>query len=102
MTIGSNSGFKSSALVSFIERVERLEEEKHALASDIREVYSEAKGSGFDPAIMRMCIRLRKMDKTQRDEMEALRDLYMAAISSKETQDTAKSYEQGAGDAAEE
>jgi uncharacterized protein (UPF0335 family) len=101
MTVGSNSGFKSSVLVSFIERVERLEEEKAALASDIREVYAEAKGSGFDAAIMRMCIRLRKMSKDQRDEMEALRDLYMAAISGKEARDTAKSFEQGAEEADE-
>ncbi len=63
-----------------IERIERLEEEKAALTADIREVYSEAKGNGFDARILRQVIRLRKMDKTDRREQEELLDLYMRAL----------------------
>ncbi|MDP6174087.1 MAG: DUF2312 domain-containing protein, partial [Rhodospirillales bacterium] len=62
------------------ERIERLEEEKAALTADIREVYSEAKGNGFDARILRQVIRLRKMDKTDRREQEELLDLYMRAL----------------------
>lgn len=67
-------------LKSFIERVERLEEEKKAIAEDIRDVYSEAKGTGFDPKIMRKIVSLRKMNlEKRREEMELL-ELYMSAI----------------------
>ena len=62
------------------ERIERLEEEKAALTADIREVYAEAKGEGFDTKTMRQIVRLRKMDSDQRLEQEALLDLYMAAL----------------------
>ena len=64
----------------FIERIERLEEEKAALASDIREVYAEAKGNGFDTKIMRQVVRLRKLDKADRQEAEAVLDLYLSAL----------------------
>ena len=74
-------GVAVDRLRSFIERVERLEEEKAALAADIREVYSEAKGAGFDVKTMRQIIRLRKMEKSDRDEQESLLDLYRHAIS---------------------
>jgi uncharacterized protein (UPF0335 family) len=67
-------------LRSFIERIERLEEEKAALASDIREVFSEAKSAGFDTKIMRQLLRLRKLDSAERQEQEALLDLYKQAI----------------------
>ena len=67
-------------LRSFVERVERLEEEKAALAGDIREVYSEAKGSGFDTKIMRQVVRLRKLDRADFQEREAVLDLYMTAL----------------------
>ena len=73
-------GVTGERLKSLIERVERLEEEKAALAEDIREVYSEAKGSGFDVKIMRQIIRLRKMDTSDRQEQEAILDTYMAAL----------------------
>jgi len=73
-------GVTGERLKSLIERVERLEEEKAALAEDIREVYSEAKGSGFDVKIMRQIVRLRKMDTTDRQEQEAILDTYMAAL----------------------
>jgi len=67
-------------LRSFIERIEKLEEEKAALTSDIREIYAEAKGGGFDAKVMRQIVRLRKMDAAQRQEHEALLDLYKQAI----------------------
>lgn len=64
----------------FIERIERLEEEKKGLADDIRDVYAEAKGNGYDPKIMRDIVRLRKMEAHDRAEMEALLDTYKAAL----------------------
>ena len=67
-------------LKSFIERVERLEDEKKALAEDIRDVYAEAKSTGFEPKIMRKIISLRKANLEKRREEQELLDLYMAAI----------------------
>jgi uncharacterized protein (UPF0335 family) len=67
-------------LRAFIERIERLEEEKAAIAGDIREVYSEAKSTGFETKIMRQVIRLRKMEAHDREEQEQLLDLYKRAI----------------------
>jgi uncharacterized protein (UPF0335 family) len=67
-------------LRQFIERVERLEEEKAALAADIREVYAEAKSVGFDPKIMRQIVKLRKMNDADQQEMEALIDTYKHAL----------------------
>ncbi len=63
-----------------IERVERLEEDKKAVADDIRDVYSEAKARGYDSKIMRQIVRLRKMEHADRQEMEALLDTYKAAL----------------------
>lgn len=77
--IGHNQP-EADRLRSFIERIERLEEEKRALADDIREVYAEAKGSGYDPKIMRKVIQMRKQDLDQRKEEEALLDSYLAAL----------------------
>jgi uncharacterized protein (UPF0335 family) len=76
----AKSGFAKDQLRSLIERVERLEEEKAALTADIREVYSEAKGTGFDTKIMRQVVRLRKLDRADRQEQEAILDLYMSAL----------------------
>ena len=73
-------GIAADRLKSFIERIERLEEEKAALAADIREVYSEAKAAGFDTKVMRQVVRLRKMDNDDRQEEEALLDVYKHAI----------------------
>jgi uncharacterized protein (UPF0335 family) len=73
-------GIAGDRLKSFIERIERLEEEKKALANDIKEVYAEAKGTGFDIKIMRQVIRLRKMDKDDLDEQETLLDIYRRAL----------------------
>lgn len=67
-------------LKAFIERIERLEEEKKALAADIRDVYSEAKGTGFDTKVMRQIIRLRKQNASERQEQEALLDTYLSAL----------------------
>ena len=73
-------GIAGDRLKSFIERIERLEEEKKALADDIKEVFAEAKGNGFDTKIMRQVIRLRRMDKDDLDEQEALIDVYKRAL----------------------
>ena len=73
-------GVAGERLRSFVERIERLEEEKVALSADIREVYAEAKGAGFDIRVMRQLIRLRKMDKDDRSEMEAILDVYERAL----------------------
>jgi uncharacterized protein (UPF0335 family) len=64
----------------FIERIERLEEEKKGMADDIRDVYSEAKSQGYDSKTMRAIVRLRKMEKAAREEAEALLDTYKAAL----------------------
>jgi len=76
----AKSGFAKEHLRSFIERIERLEEERTALTADIREVYSEAKGQGFDTKIMRQVVRLRKLDTADRQEQEAILDLYLGAL----------------------
>jgi uncharacterized protein (UPF0335 family) len=73
-------GVAGERLRSFIERIERLEEEKSALSGDIKEVYAEAKGDGFEPRIMRQIVKIRKMDKEALDEQESLLDLYKRAL----------------------
>jgi uncharacterized protein (UPF0335 family) len=73
-------GVAVERLKSFIERIERLEEEKRALSGDIKEVYAEAKGTGFEPKIMRQIIKLRQMDKEEIDEEESLLDVYKRAL----------------------
>lgn len=73
-------GVGGARLKSFIERIEKLEEEKTAIAADIKDVYAEAKGTGFDAKIMRKIIRLRKMDDDKRAEEDALLETYRAAI----------------------
>jgi len=78
--MADSGGIAAGQLKSLIERIERLEEEKKALAEDIREVYAEAKGNGFDAKIMRQVIRARKKDTAERQEEEALFDLYMSAV----------------------
>ena len=73
-------GIAADRLRSLVERIERLEEEKQAIAGDIREVFAEAKGAGFDTKIMRQVVRLRKMDQQDRSEQEAVLDLYLHAV----------------------
>ena len=67
-------------LKSLVERIERLEEDKAAVANDLKEVYAEAKGDGFDTKILRKVVRLRKADTAKRQEEEALIELYITAI----------------------
>lgn len=67
-------------LKSLIERIERLEEEKKDLQSDIRDIFSEARGAGFDVKVMRQIIKLRKMNKADRDEQEILLETYKEAL----------------------
>jgi len=82
MSGGRNvGGIAAGQLKSLIERIERLEEEKKGLAEDIRDIYAEAKGNGFDPAIMRMVIKERKKAPADRQEQLALFDLYFDAVS---------------------
>ncbi len=75
-----SDGVAAERLKSFIERIERLEEEKRALAADIKEVFSEAKGAGFDTRTMRQIIRIRRLDEADLDEQEALLDTYKRAL----------------------
>ena len=74
------TGITAGQLRAFIERVERLEEDKAALMADIREVYAEAKAHGFDVKTMRQVVRLRKLDSADRTEAEALLELYLGAL----------------------
>ncbi len=69
-----------SHLRAFIERIEKLEEEKRAIADDIKEVYAEAKGNGFDAKVMRKIVSLRRMDIEKRKEEETILDLYLNAL----------------------
>lgn len=78
--IGDNSIPASGQLRSIVDRIERLNEDKAAILADIKEVYAEAKGEGYDPKIIRMAVRHRAQDKAKREETQALFDLYMAAI----------------------
>jgi uncharacterized protein (UPF0335 family) len=72
--------FAKDQLRAFVERVERLEEEKKALGDDIRDVYAEAKGNGYDVKALRAIVRLRKQDKDERAEHEAILETYMQAL----------------------
>lgn len=77
MDQGHNS---DSHLKSLVERIERLEEEKAGIASDIRDVYAESKGNGFDVKALRTIVRLRKQDANQRQEEETILETYMQAL----------------------
>ena len=72
--------FAKDQLKAFVERVERLEEEKKAIADDIRDVYAEAKGSGYDIKTLRIVVRLRKQDSNERKEQEAILETYLHAL----------------------
>lgn len=67
-------------LRALIERIERLEEEKRTIADDIKDIYAEAKGNGFDTKAIRAIITLRRLDQAEREETEAILDLYKAAL----------------------
>jgi len=74
------AGFAKEQLKSFIERIERLEEEKATIVQDIKDVFAEAKGTGFDVTALREILRIRKQDADQRAEREAIVDLYLQAL----------------------
>lgn len=76
----SSAVISRDQLRSIVERIERLEEEKQAIADDIKEVYAEAKGNGFDTPTIRKVVKLRKQDTAERQEQEALLDVYLAAL----------------------
>lgn len=76
----SEIGVGRDQLRALIERIERLEEEKKAISEDIKEVYGEAKGTGFDVKVIRQIVRIRKMDASDRMEQEAILDTYMHAL----------------------
>jgi uncharacterized protein (UPF0335 family) len=76
----SKTSFAKGQLRSLVERIERLEEEKKTIAGDIKEVYGEAKSHGFDTKILRKVVALRKRDRHEREEEEAMLDLYLGAL----------------------
>jgi len=76
----AKTSFAQGQLKSIVERIERLEEEKKAIAGDIKEVYAEAKANGFDTKILRKVISIRKKDRNEREEEEAMLDVYLAAL----------------------
>lgn len=78
--VGHNSGVSADRLRSFVKRIEKLEEDKSAIGEDLKEVYSEIKGTGFDAKIVRQIVRLRKIELEKRREQEELLDLYMSAL----------------------
>ena len=80
MSVIPGSGAGAEQLTQFIERIERLEEEKRALMADMKDVYAEAKATGFEPKIMRQVVRLRAMDRDMLNEQDALMDTYRDAL----------------------
>lgn len=76
----SDLGVGRDQLRAFVERIERLEDEKKAIMEDMKEVYGEAKGSGFDTKVLRQVVRIRKQDKSERLEQEAILDTYLHAL----------------------
>ena len=80
MSVIPGSGTGAEQLTQFIERIERLEEEKRALMADIKDVYAEAKATGFEPRIMRQVVRLRSMDRDLLSEQDTLLDTYRDAL----------------------
>ena len=78
--MSDTNGVAQDQLRSFVERIERLEEEKKTITEDIKDVYAEAKGNGFDTKVLRKVISLRKQDQNERQEQEAILDLYLQAL----------------------
>lgn len=76
----STDNVAGDQLRAFVERIERMEEEKAAIAADIKEIYAEAKGTGFDTKAIRTLVRMRKQDANERLEAEAILELYMQAM----------------------
>lgn len=73
-------GVAADQLKAFVERIERLEEEKKTIVDDIKDVYAEAKATGYDIKILKMVVKMRKQDKSEREEEEAILELYLAAL----------------------
>ena len=73
-------GIAADRLRSIVERIERLEEERKALANDIKDIYAEAKSAGFDPKVLRQLIRIRKQETAEVEEQETLLELYRRAL----------------------
>ena len=80
MTEIDTNNYARSQLHSIVQRIERLHEEKKALSDDVRDVYAEAKGNGFDTKVLRQIVRIRKQDSAERQEQEALLALYLHAL----------------------
>jgi uncharacterized protein (UPF0335 family) len=78
--MAGSAGVARDQLKTIVERIERLEEEKAAIAGDIKEVYAEAKANGFDTKTLRQVVRIRKQDSAERQEQEALLDTYLHAL----------------------
>ena len=76
----ADAGVAAAELKQFVERIERLEEEKKAIADDVRDVYAEMKGRGFETKVVRQIIKIRKQDHSERKELEAILDVYMQAL----------------------
>jgi uncharacterized protein (UPF0335 family) len=76
----ANTRFAKDQLKAFVERIERLEEEKKTISDDIRDVYAESKGNGFDVKALRAVVRLRKIEVTERNEQQLILDTYMNAL----------------------
>ena len=81
--MANKTTFAQGQLKSLVERIERLEEEKKTIAGDIKEVYAEAKGNGFDTKILRKVISLRKKEVSEREEEQSMLDLYMSTLSNR-------------------
>lgn len=77
---GTSQTVAAGQLRSFIERIERLEEEKKTIADDIKDVYAEAKGTGFCTKTIKSVIKLRKKDKAEREEEESILELYLSTL----------------------
>lgn len=80
MTLGGSNSIDANHLKAFIERIEKLETEKREIADDIKDVYAEAKGTGYDIKIVRKVVSLRRQDRHKRREEEEILDLYLSAL----------------------
>jgi uncharacterized protein (UPF0335 family) len=80
LAVETQSMTENNQIKSIVERIERLEAEKQAIADDVKEVYAEAKGNGFDPKILKKVIALRKLDPEERERMNLMIETYMTAL----------------------
>lgn len=76
----NNGGIAGENLRRYIERIKKLEDDKAGLAGEIRDIYTRAKGEGFDPKVMRQVLKIKRMDPAERQEMESLLDIYLHAL----------------------